>query len=70
MIWRKSSLSGSGANCVELAWRKSSYSNASQANCVELAHQPAAMAVRDSKNPTGPRLSFPQTAFQTFLRAR
>jgi hypothetical protein len=28
------------------------------------------MAVRDSKNPTGPRLSFPQTAFQTFLRAR
>jgi hypothetical protein len=70
MTWRKSSYSSpDGANCVELAWRKSSYSG-SEVNCVELAHQPATMAVRDSKNPTGPRLSFPQTAFQTFLRAR
>ena len=50
--WRKSSYSGTNANCVELGWRKSSYSG-SNAQCVELA---VAGAVRDSKNPDGPTL--------------
>jgi hypothetical protein len=49
--WRKSSYSGSENACVELAWRKSSYS-APENNCVEVS----AVAIRDSKNPAGPRL--------------
>lgn len=54
------------------AWRKSSYST-DQANCVEVAFGPGATAVgvRDSKNPTGPTLVFPATAWLPFLtRAR
>lgn len=38
------------------AWRKSSYSGGN-GNCVEVARNlPAVVAVRDSKNPLGPRL--------------
>ncbi|MCI3269605.1 DUF397 domain-containing protein [Streptomyces cylindrosporus] len=50
----------------ELAWFKSSYSDAGQ-NCVEAAHFPPAIAVRDSKNPTGPALLLPPTAWIPFL---
>ncbi|MGH3909142.1 MAG: DUF397 domain-containing protein [Pseudonocardiaceae bacterium] len=42
-VWRKSSRSGGGGECVEVA---------------RLAD--GARAVRDSKNPTGPTLRFPQ----------
>lgn len=40
-----------------LRWKKSSKSNQS-GSCVELAQPPAGFAVRDSKNPNGPRLVF------------
>jgi Domain of unknown function (DUF397) len=40
------------------AWRKSSFSEDSQSDCVEVAFAPAAVAVRDSKNTTGPTLNF------------
>jgi hypothetical protein len=59
--WFKSSYSdGTGTNCVEAAWIKSSYSDPGQ-NCVEVAHltPTRAIAVRDSKNPTGPALLLP-----------
>lgn len=50
-------------------WRKSSYSG-SESNCVEVAWLPQPLtAVRDSKNPTGPALTFPTTTWSTFLRA-
>ena len=49
--WRKSSRSGE-SNCVELAWRRSSYSG-DQGDCVELAYEGA---IRDSKNPDGGHL--------------
>jgi hypothetical protein len=55
---------------IEMNWRKSSYSSGGGTNCVELAHKPAAIAVRDSKNPAGGRLAFPVTEFREFLRSR
>jgi len=58
--WRKSSYSGNnGGNCVEVAylWRKSSYSGNNGGACVEVARNvPDVVAVRDSKDPSGPAL--------------
>ncbi|MFJ8336565.1 DUF397 domain-containing protein [Streptomyces sp. NPDC094437] len=51
--WFKSSYSGSGGSCVEVA-----------ANLVA-AH--GIVPVRDSKTPTGPVLSVPTTAFTSFV---
>lgn len=67
--WRKSSYSnGAGGNCVEVAWRKSSYSNGANGNCVEVAFvAEAVVAVRDSKNTTGPTLTFDPTRWREFL---
>ncbi|HCT75417.1 MAG TPA: DUF397 domain-containing protein [Micromonosporaceae bacterium] len=53
----------------EQGWRKSSYSG-DEGNCVEIAVTPSAVAVRDSKNTTGPTLEFPRSGWHTFLRAR
>ena len=67
--WRKSSYSGSQANCVEVAalpWRKSSYSGG-QANCVELGSAPGHVLIRDTKtNGTGPVLRVTLTAWHRF----
>lgn len=49
------------------AWRKSTYSNA-DGNCVEVAIRPTAVAVRDSKNPAGPVLTFAAAEWREFLR--
>jgi hypothetical protein len=69
--WRKSSRSGgNGGHCVEVAalWRKSSRSTGNGGNCVEVAGMRAAVAVRDSKNPDGPRLTVPPAAWLAFTR--
>ncbi|MFL6118282.1 DUF397 domain-containing protein [Actinophytocola sp.] len=68
--WRKSSRSSSAPNCVEVAWvwRKSSRST-SAANCVEVASGGAVTAVRDSKNTSGPILTFPVSSWAAFLSA-
>jgi hypothetical protein len=68
--WRRSSYSGTtGGNCVEVAWRKSSYSGGTGAgNCVEVAIAVDAVAVRDSKNVTGPVLTFAPDVWSLFLR--
>ncbi|MEU9890753.1 DUF397 domain-containing protein [Sphaerisporangium sp. NPDC051011] len=51
-----------------LQWRKSSYSGATTDNCVEVASNlPGAFAVRDSKNPSGPTLTFSPDAWKEFL---
>ena len=48
-------------------WRKSSYS-AGQGNCVEVADNvPGIVAVRDSKNPSGPVLRFSAGDWQAFV---
>ncbi|MEU7902754.1 DUF397 domain-containing protein [Actinoplanes sp. NPDC049118] len=46
-------------------WRKSTRS--SSGNCVEVMTDPAAVLVRDSKNPDGPVLSFTRATFGDFL---
>ena len=72
-VWRKSSYSGAnGGDCVEVAevWRKSSYSGGNGGNCVEVARTlPAAMAVRDSKDPDGPKLIFTPADWAAFTEA-
>ncbi|WP_344337950.1 DUF397 domain-containing protein [Kitasatospora putterlickiae] len=51
------------------AWRKSSYSN-NGGQCVEVATiHPAAVPVRDSKDPDGPTLLFPAPAWRSFVAA-
>ena len=65
MEWRKSSYCESGA-CVEVAWRKSSYSS-DTGNCVEVAPVADAVLLRDSKDPTGPVLTFSPAAWAAFV---
>ncbi|MFD5060264.1 DUF397 domain-containing protein [Streptomyces sp. NPDC058394] len=52
-----------------LCWFKSSYSGANTTECVEAAHLPQATAVRDSKNPDGPVLTFGNASWAGFLTA-
>jgi hypothetical protein len=53
--WFKSSYSGSGGSCVEIA--------------VNLSATRGIVPVRDSKNPTGPSLAFETTTWSTFVTA-
>ena len=71
MRWRKSSYSGSnGGDCVEVGvWRKASYSGSNGGGCVEvMGSRPATVAVRDSKDPDGPRLAFTAAEWRAFTR--
>lgn len=52
---------------TELEWIKSSYSTDDGPDCVEVAAVPSTILVRDSKNPTGPRLAFAPATWATFL---
>jgi hypothetical protein len=58
------------------AWRKSSYSGGNGGACVEVAivsggteASGGAVALRDSKNPTGPALLFTPDEWREFTRA-
>lgn len=58
------------ASTLPIAWRKSSYSGDNGGDCVEVASGlPHLTPVRDSKDPHGPTLLFPATAFTAFLDA-
>ena len=70
-VWRKSTYSNNGGECVEMAavWRKSTYSNNGGA-CVEIASgAPDMVAVRDSKDPDGPKLAFTPEEWKAFTSA-
>lgn len=69
-VWHKSSYSGgSGSDCLEVAtWRKSSYSAGDGGDCLEVRDgHPEFVPVRDSKNPTGPKLVFRTSVWSTFI---
>jgi hypothetical protein len=49
-------------------WRKSTRSGGNGGDCVEVADNlPGIVAVRDSKDPNGPTLSFATGAFAAFV---
>ncbi|WP_063775856.1 DUF397 domain-containing protein, partial [Streptomyces odonnellii] len=50
-----------------LEWIKSSYSSNDGPECVEVAATPAAILVRDSKHPQGPRLTLTPTSWAGFI---
>ncbi|MEU1737601.1 DUF397 domain-containing protein [Streptosporangium sp. NPDC020145] len=51
-----------------ITWRKSSLSGANGDNCVEVTTDlPGLVAVRDSKNPSGPVLAFTADQWRSFL---
>jgi len=60
----------SDASTLGAAWTKSSYSGG-QGNCVEVAFSalPAALPVRDSKNPSGPAIVVPDSHWGVFVDA-
>lgn len=47
-------------------WRRSVRSGTNGENCVELASLRDVVAVRDSKDPDGPKLAFSRVAFAAF----
>ncbi|PZF82482.1 DUF397 domain-containing protein, partial [Micromonospora endophytica] len=56
------------ADLTGARWRKSTRSSSNGGACVEVADNlPGVVAVRDSKDPTGPALTFTPTAWRTFL---
>jgi hypothetical protein len=56
-----------GHSLDNVTWRKSSYSGSNGGNCVEVAALPGnVLAVRDSKNPDGPVLTFSRAEWRSF----
>lgn len=47
-------------------WRKASQSGHEGGNCVEVAGLARVIAVRDSKDPDGPKLNFGDAAWRAF----
>ncbi|MEU0789822.1 DUF397 domain-containing protein [Amycolatopsis sp. NPDC005961] len=50
-----------------MVWRKSSYSGDENQACVEVAFATPAVAVRDSKDPSGPHLAVDSSSWLGFL---
>lgn len=47
-------------------WRKASRSTSNGGNCVEVASVPGTTAIRDSKDPSGPKLTMSHNDFRRF----
>jgi hypothetical protein len=55
------------SNLPRAIWRKSSHSSPTSNNCVEVARNlPGIVAVRDSKDPGGPALTFTPDEWKNF----
>lgn len=54
-------------NLANAVWRKSSYTTANGGDCVELNSVSRMVAVRDSKDPDGPKLVVTREAFAALL---
>ncbi|AVT30405.1 DUF397 domain-containing protein [Plantactinospora sp. BC1] len=55
-------------NLTAAEWRKSTRSSPNGGDCVEVARNlPGIVAVRDSKDTTGPVLAFAPAAWRTFV---
>ena len=71
MNWVKSSYSNSFSNCVEVAWRKSSFSGSGSGgdhgDCVEVQPGDGGIVMRDSKDPDGPVLTFTAAEWDAFI---
>ncbi|RAO12562.1 DUF397 domain-containing protein [Micromonospora noduli] len=56
------------ADLTGALWRKSTRSSSNGGDCVEVADNlPGVVAVRDSKDPSGPALTFPPAAWAAFV---
>lgn len=58
---------GLTVDLTSAVWRKSTRSGPYTDNCVEVAFVDGAIAVRDSKNPTGPVLLFTAGEWDAFV---
>jgi hypothetical protein len=66
LVWRKASRC-TDATCVEVAWRKSTYSGVN--GCVEVVTDgEGTVQVRDSKDPDGPHLQFSPEEWDAFIQ--
>lgn len=59
-------MSGRGESKIQ--WRKSSRSGDTGGDCVEVVGLSAAVGVRDSKDPDGPKLLFASAEWRAFAR--
>ena len=66
MTWIRSSACHSSTCCVEVSFRKSSFSG-NNGQCVEVAQHCDEVLVRDSKDPDGPVLRFDRGEWVAFL---
>jgi hypothetical protein len=55
---------------AQVIWQKSSYSaaNGGSDQCVEVGQTPTLVALRDSKDPSGPVLTVTPAAWDSFIR--
>ncbi|WP_413798524.1 DUF397 domain-containing protein [Streptomyces iranensis] len=59
---------GTAPDLRTASWHKSSYSSNGGGECVEVADNlPGIVPVRDSKNPDGPALIFPNGSWSAFI---
>ena len=71
VVWRKASYSGdNGGACIEVGlWRKATHSGDNGGGCVEVAPvADALVAIRDSKDPDGPALTFSAPRWRDFIQ--
>jgi Domain of unknown function (DUF397) len=54
---------------TRIRWRKSTYSSTNGGECIQVGTAPRTVAVRDSKDPAGPSLTFAPGRWQAFTRA-